>query len=234
MPRHKRCIVPGVPYPITQRGVNRQATFSNDDDRTTYLGLLRDNLTDAGVRLLAWCLMTNHVHLIARPERVDSLAVLFRRLHGRYAQYYNARAGRSGHLWQNRFHGCALGPTHLWTALVYVEQNPVRAGMVASAGEYRWSSARAHLDGRDETGLLDMDWWRRSGPPNWATYLAVDDAEARETLRRCTYAGRPYGSEEFVNEIGKRFGRYWTKGRPSPEKAPSGNRIEKVDQYSLF
>jgi len=94
MPRHKRCLLPGVPCHITQRGVNRQATFCSEDDRKTYLRLVLDNLEEAGVALLAWCLMTNHVHLIARPERDDSLAVLFRRVHGRYAQYYNARTGR--------------------------------------------------------------------------------------------------------------------------------------------
>jgi putative transposase len=86
-------------------------------------------------------LMTNHVHLIAMPEREDSLSVLLRRVHGRYAQYYNARYGRSGHLWQNRYFACSLGPGHLWAALAYVEMNPVRAGLVERPDDYRWSSA---------------------------------------------------------------------------------------------
>ncbi len=88
MPRRNRCVLPGVACHITQRGVDRRETFSCDQDRYTYLALLKQNLTDAEVRLLGWCLMSNHVHLIAVPERQDSLAVLFRRLHGRYAQYY--------------------------------------------------------------------------------------------------------------------------------------------------
>ena len=96
MPRRGRCVLSEVPCHITQRGVNRCETFSTDDDRQTYLRLLRDNLGDAEVRLLAWCVMGNHVHLIAVPGREDSLGVLFRRVHGRYAQYYNARRGRTG------------------------------------------------------------------------------------------------------------------------------------------
>jgi putative transposase len=134
-----------VPHHITQRGIDKCVTFSGEEDRQTYLRLLRDNLGDAEVRLLGWCMMTNHLHLIAIPGREDSLAILFRRVHGRYAQYYNARSGRTGHLWQNRFFACSLGVSHLWTALAYVERNPVRAGLVATGGEYRWSSAPAHL-----------------------------------------------------------------------------------------
>ncbi len=103
MPRRARCVLPEVACHITQRGVDRCATFCTDDDRQTYLRLLGENLPDAGVRLLGWCLMTNHVHLVAVPRGEESLSVLLRRVHGRYAQYYNARWGRTGHLWQNRF-----------------------------------------------------------------------------------------------------------------------------------
>jgi putative transposase len=106
MPRRSRCVLAGVPHHITQRGVDRCVTFSTQEDHQIYLRLLRDNLNDSEVRLLGWCIMTNHVHLVAIPGREDSLAVLFRRVHGRYAQYYNARSGRTGHLWQNRFFAC--------------------------------------------------------------------------------------------------------------------------------
>ena len=89
MPRRARCVLPGVPYHVTQRGVDRQATFSLDEDRHTYLRLLRENLSEADVRVWGWCLMSNHVHLIPLPGREDSLSLLMRRVHGRYAQYYN-------------------------------------------------------------------------------------------------------------------------------------------------
>ncbi len=117
MPRRSRCVLPGMPCHITQRGVDRRETFSSDQDRTTYLRLLQANLQDAQASLLGWCLMTNHVHLIAVPEPEDSLAVLLRRVHGRYAQYYNARSGRTGHLWQNRFFACLLERNHLWNGV---------------------------------------------------------------------------------------------------------------------
>jgi putative transposase len=87
MPRRARCVVPGVPYHVPQRGVDRRETFSCDDDRRTYLRLLQENLSEAGVRILGWCLMTNHVHLVPVPETEQSLSILFRRAHGRYAQY---------------------------------------------------------------------------------------------------------------------------------------------------
>src|SRR5437870_4327616 len=82
MPRRNRCVAPGIPCHITQRGVDRRETFSTDEDRHTYVGLLRQNLADAGARMLGWCLMTNHIHLIALPEREDSLSVLLRRVGG--------------------------------------------------------------------------------------------------------------------------------------------------------
>ena len=98
------------------------------------------------------------------PDRADSLAVLFRRVHGAYAQAVNAGLGRSGHLWQNRFYACPLSERHLWVALRYVEANAVRAGLVAQAAAYRWSSAAAHLgEGCDPAGVLDGGFWERSG-----------------------------------------------------------------------
>ena len=144
MPRRNRCLLPEAPCHITQRGVDRREVFSSDQDRTTYLRLVQENLHDAGARILGYCLMSNHVHLIAVPAQEESLSILFRRVHARYAQYYNARFGRSGHLWQNRFFSCMLCLSHLWFTLAYVERNPVRAGMVKHAADYHWSSAKAH------------------------------------------------------------------------------------------
>jgi putative transposase len=200
--------------------VDRRETFSADADRETYLSLMRQNLEDAGVGLLAWCLMTNHIHLIALPERGDSLSVLLRRVHGRYAQYYNARHGRSGHLWPNRYFACSLGPGHLWAALSYVEMNPVRAKLVERPGDYRWSSAAAHLGKADTSRMVDMEWWRREyDGMDWEQTLGGSDRDQSALLRRCTYAGRPFGDEEFVKAISEQFGRHWVRGRPKKERA---------------
>jgi putative transposase len=216
---------------VTQRGVDRRETFSADADRETYLQLIRLNLTDSGARVLGWCLMTNHVHLVVMPEREDSLAVLLRRVHGRYAQYYNARYGRSGHLWQNRYFACALGPGHLWAALEYVERNPVRAGLVDWAGAYRWSSGVAHMEGRDPQGLVDLDWWQREyDGMEWRQVLSGPGDERTAPLTRCTYAGRPFGDEEFVRGLSERFGRHWERGRPRKERAAATD----ARQLALF
>jgi putative transposase len=201
--------------------VDRRETFRSDDDRTTYLGLLQDTQREVDVSLLAWCLMTNHVHLVAVPGREDALSVLLRRVHGRYAQYYNARWGRTGHLWQSRFFACPLGPDHLRAALAYVERNPVRAGIVAEAAEYRWSSATAHVQGQDPRGLLDMDWWRQHAPQDWERTLQATAPTHDDELRDCTYAGRPFGAEDFVAALEQRFGRRWRpRSKPSSDAPP--------------
>ena len=166
MPRVARRIVPGFPHHITQRGTNRQIVFYTQQDRRVYLELLRENSRQAGVRILAYCLMVNHIHLIAIPEQSDGLAICLRRTHGRYAQYLNARRLRSGHLWQNRFYSCPMDNAHLWIALQYVEQNPVRAGLVEAAEAFPWSSASAHSSGKDTTRLLDMEFWSLAGGRN--------------------------------------------------------------------
>ncbi len=130
MPRNPRCVLPGEAYHITQRGTDRQTVFRTIGDREVYLDLIRENIQDAGVRILSYALMTNHIHFVATANSGDGLAVLFRRANGRYAQYFNARCGRTGHLWQARFHSCLLSAQHLEVALRYVEFNPVRAAMV--------------------------------------------------------------------------------------------------------
>ena len=124
MPRNARFVLTGQPYHVTQRGNNRQDVFFSAPDRELYLDLVRDNLTDAGVRVHAYCLMTNHVHWIVVPERGDSLAVLFRRVHGRYAQYLNLCRRCSGHLWQARFFSCVLSPAHLDVDALSSHLNP--------------------------------------------------------------------------------------------------------------
>jgi putative transposase len=214
MPRNARCVEPGLAYHVTQRGTNHQRVFFSDADRKAYLGLVGDQLDDARVRVLAWCLMDNHVHWIVIPDQEDSLAVLFRRVHGRYAQMVNARRRRTGHLWQSRFFSCPLEGNHLRRALAYVERNPVRAGLAARPEDYRWSSAAAHLGlRRDREGLLDWDCWRElGGAQAWRELLMTpDDLAQLRVLRRCTYAGRPYGGEEFLRAMEERFGRKWRR-----------------------
>ena len=203
MPRFARFVAPGVAHHITQRGIGRQVVFRTRQDRGVYLGLLREQGRLAQLPILAYCLMSNHIHLVVVPAEGAQLAEVLQRVHGRYAQYFNGRRARCGHLWQNRFNSCPLGPAHLWTALRYVELNPVRAGLVALPEEHEWSSARAHLAGQDRLQLLDMDFWRREGGlANWRELLGrpCDEAVCR-ALRRATYAGQPFGDEAFTEQV---------------------------------
>ena len=118
--------------------------------------------------------MNNHIHLILVPPEPDSLAVVLRRTHGRYAQYFNTRKCRTGHLWQNRFYSCPMDEHHLWAALRYVERNPVRAGLTPDPAAWPWSSAAAHLGQSEPPPGLDIAFWHESGgPERWSDLLAV-------------------------------------------------------------
>ena len=229
MPRRERAVAEGVAHHVTQRGVNGQIVFFTAADREVYLSLVEDNLKEARVTALAWCLMSNHVHWVVVPERADSLAILFRRVHGRYAQYLNARRRRSGHLWQNRFFSCALSRGHVWRALRYVELNPLRASLAKDPAAYAWSSAAGHLAGPQNYVGPALDWglWEGAGrAAGWRELLtgSVTLEEVVE-MRKCTYAGKPLGDPDFLAEMEARFGRKWLEpGRPrktgEPEKGP--------------
>jgi putative transposase len=203
MPRVARIVVPGVPHHITQRGNNRLDVFFVDDDRRAYLDMLGEQADRFGLTVLGYCLMGNHVHLIAVPAGEESLAKAVGRTHFLYTQYVNRLHRRSGHLWQNRFFSCALDDVHLWRALSYVERNPVRARLTRSAWTYPWSSAAAHV-GRDKpVGLLEMSPWRAVWTPaKWRAEIAEPEAADWLTqFRLNTHRGRPLGSDSFVSKL---------------------------------
>jgi putative transposase len=224
MPRIARIVIPGWPHHITQRGNNRQDVFFTDDDRRAYLRLLKDRCLAAGVEVMAYCLMTNHVHLVAVPEREHSLAQAIGRTNFLYTQYINRRHRRVGHLWQNRFYSCTLDNVHLWRAVCYVERNPVRARIVRLAWRYPWSSAAAHTGRRDTTGLLDLDAWRRTWKPvAWQEQLgAPEDEDQVRGLRRSTHTGRPLAAEGVLSRLEHRLHR---RLRPLPVGRPPKKQI---------
>ncbi len=203
MPRLARAIAVGFPHHVTQRGTDRDPVFFTHADRDVYLALLRSSASHANLRILAYCLMPNHIHLVAVPDEPDSLSVALRRTHGRYANYLNARRGRTGHLWQNRFYSCALDRAHLSVALRYVERNPVRAGLAEQVEQYPWSSAAAHLTGHDSRNILDMAFWQdRGAAEDWRSLLATPEEllEVR-LLQRGTFTGRPLGNNDFIDQL---------------------------------
>ena len=212
-------MVPGFPHHVTQRGNNRQDVFFVDDDRWNYLRLLREHSAEHQLAIDAYCLMTNHVHLIATPATVGALAETLRRVNQFYTQYVNRLYGRSGHLWQDRFFSCSMDEEHFWTASIYVERNPVRAGMVSGAWQWPWSSAVGHCGEGDEPGLLDLRSWRkRGGGQDWRESLTrAQDEQAVRRLRLCTTRGRPLGSDSFVAKLERSLGR---RLRALPEGRP--------------
>jgi len=128
-----RVVVPGIGHHLTQRGNRREEVFFDDGERQRYLQLLLEYSAKHGMEILAYCLMTNHVHLVAVPARIDSLARGMKSLDLRYAQHVNWHQGICGRLWQGRFLSCPLDEDHLWAAIRYVERNPVRARLVRKA-----------------------------------------------------------------------------------------------------
>ena len=225
MARFARVVVTDVPHHVTQRGNARQVILSTDADRCTYLDLLRHYSQFYGLSLLGYCLMSNHVHLIAIPTHAEALAQTLKHAHGRYASYWNVRRSASGHVWQGRFYSCPLGPTHLWAALRYAELNPVRAGLVAAAEQWCWSSAAAHCGLASPDPMLQMEAWRqRWTTSGWGRYLAAESQADLSALRRCTHSGRPLGTADFVTTLEKATLRPLAPRKPGRHKASADSR----------
>jgi putative transposase len=221
MSRIARVSVAGIPYHITQRGNYRQVVFTDAQDHQTYLNLLRRYREEHGLRIWSWCLMSNHVHLLAVPRTAESLARALGCTHRDYARYRNVRVATCGHFWQARYYSCPVEERGLWAVMAYIERNPVRAGMVASAEEYRWSSARAHVTGRDEDGWLDMRHWREEYTSvRWVEVLrdGIEEEAFRERLRVSTRTGRPMGSDNFVDDIERAVNRTLRPREPGRPK----------------
>ena len=205
MPRTARIVIPEIPHHVTQRGNNRQAVFFVDDDRRAYLGILAEETAAANVAILGFCLMTNHIHLIATPHRANALARAIGRVHFRYAQYINRRHNRSGHLWQNRFFSCPLGQHHFLRAMRYVERNPVRASIATLAWEYPWSSAAVHV-GQAMPQNFPKDLISTTGfkpsPEAWQAFLRhADDSRDITTLRRAHANRQANGRRQHHEQI---------------------------------
>ncbi len=210
MGRFARVVAVETAHHVTQRGVDQQKVFFTDADRNIYLDSLTKHCAQSRARILAYRLMSNHVHLVLVPEEPESLAVALRRTHSQYSTYLNARRGRVGHLWQNRFFSCPLDEAHLWVALRYVERNPVRAQMVERPEEYAWSSAAAHV-GKNLRASALLDWRffeREGGVERWRPMLAEpEEILAVRRLQRGTFSGLPVGSPEFIQRLEKELGR---------------------------
>jgi putative transposase len=164
-----------------------------------------------------YCLMNNHVHIIAVPETEDALAKGIGEVQRKYALTINMRNDWRGHLWQTRFSSYPMDEVHLYFAARYIEQNPVRAKLVKEAEDYRWSSARAHVLKLKDELLSDFDL--ASSIPDWGAYLREKTCETYiDLLKIHEKSGRPLGSEEFLDELEKRTGRRLKKEKPGRKR----------------
>jgi putative transposase len=223
MARIARVVVPGIPHHITQRGNRRMQTFFNDDDYQDYLGLMAVWCREFQVEIWAYCLMPNHIHMIAVPERQDSLRRAIAEAHRRYTRMVNFRERWRGHLWQGRFASFPMDEKYLLATVRYLELNPVRAGLVEDPCAWRWSSAAAHVKGEDDTLVVVSPLRGMVG--NWRDFLDRKDEQTEfELVRRHERTGRPLGEEGFIEGLERLLQRTLRPQKRGPkEKNPTTN-----------
>jgi putative transposase len=213
MTRLPRLVLPGIPHHITQRGNRREKTFFEEGDYALYLDLLAQAAGQAHVEIWSYCLMPNHVHIIAVPSDEDGLRRTFRFVHRHYTGYINARLRMTGHLWQGRFSSVAMDEEHLHHAFRYIALNPVRARLVKRPEHWRWSSVAAHLARADDHVVKTSPALDRVG--DFGAFLGEDFDEAMSyaALRKAESVGRPVGSKAWLADMEAKTGL-----RLAPEK----------------
>ena len=216
MARLARLVVPGLPHLVTQRGNGRARTFFGDDDYALYRDLLAESCRAADVEVWAWCLMPTHVHLILVPADADGLRRALAATHRRYAGILQGRRKRTGHFWQGRFGSVVMDEEHLAAAVRYVALSPVRARLVRRAQDWRWSSVRAHLYGRED-GLTTPGPVRERFAPFRAFLAEPPDLAALERLRAAESIGRPLGGKAFLARLERLSGRTLRPAKRGPK-----------------
>ena len=219
MPRSSRIVIPNCAHHVTQRGNNRQDVFFVDEDHQVYLDCLMEASKRFDLRIEGYCLMTNHIHLVATPKYETSLAHSLKRTNQLYAQYVNRMHRRSGHLWQDRFFSCPLDQDHFQRTLLYVERNPVHARLVRKAWRWQWSSAAVHCGIEKESDLLDISSWKRDiNCSQWKQKLQrPDDEKLVKEITLATSRGRPLAGDSFIAKLETKLGR---RLRPLPIGRP--------------
>ena len=226
MARQPRLAVAGHPYHVIHRGHDRQPIVRDDDDRETFLAMLDTHARASKVAVHAYVLMDNHVHLLLTPETDAGLPTLMQSLGRSYVRYFNQRHRRSGTLWEGRYRSNLIeSERYLLACMVYIDLNPVRAGMVEQAQDYRWSSHR-HCTGQNTDRCLSPHplYWAMGNTPfaREAAYAAFvqagQDAHQTQALTRAALTGWALGEPEFLQQVQKDTPRRLTPrkaGRPS-------------------
>jgi len=221
MARLPRLTLPGHLHHVIQRGNNRQPIFGDSEDYGLMLTLLADNAQKYAVAVHAYVLMGNHFHLLATPTSTDGLPQMMQAVGRRYVQHFNRRHGRTGTLWEGRYRSTVLDPErYLLPCMVYLDLNPVRAGLVPQAADYAWSS-HAHWLGLRHDRLLTPHtlYWGLGNTPfaREAAYAALVQAgigsKEQAALTDSALSGWALGRPEFVEELQKTTQRRVARGQ---------------------
>ncbi len=222
MARIARVLAPGLPHHVVQRGNRRQPVFFSDDDRITYMEILKEQAKRFGVSIWAYCLMDNHVHFIAVPEDQEGLSHTFGQTHRHYTRHINFREGWRGYLWQGRFSSYVLDEDYLYAAVRYVENNPVKAKIVENAEDYAWSSAKARVYGQKDD--LVSNFFLTEEIKDWSIFLksTYEEELSDAVFESHLNTGRPFGPSYFTQNVEALTGYMLTKLKPGP-KPKKGN-----------
>jgi putative transposase len=221
MARLPRLTVPGYPHHIIQRGNNRQPIFAADDDYRRLLELLEEHARAARVAVHAYVLMSNHFHLLATPETAEGIPQMMQAVGRRYVRHFNQRQARTGTLWEGRYRSTLIqAERYLLACMVYIDLNPVRAGMVERADRYPWSSHAFYVSGRaDRLVTPHPIWWELGNTPfaREAAYRqlvesGIDPAQER-ALTDSALRGWALGDAHYVAELQRRTERRVAKAR---------------------
>jgi len=212
-----RVVAEGIPHHVVQRGNRKQKVFFKQEDKAEYLKILKLQTELFGVEVWAYCLMDNHVHLIVRPDRRESLIRGIAETHQLYTRMINFREGWRGYLWQGRFQSFPLEERYLVAAVRYVERNPVRAKIVDRAEDYLWSSARSHV-AKVEDSILS-DFYLTKEIEDWKAFLRQGDEESDlKLIRRHGKTGRPLGEIGFIQRLENQLGIELIRKKPGRKK----------------
>ncbi len=229
MARLHRLIIPGIAVHVVQRRVDRSACFHEDSDRLVYLSNLRDVLERTECALHAYCLMTNHVHLLLTPPAPAACSALMRDLGRIYVRYFNDRYGRSGTLWEGRFHSCLVDSAdYVLNCYRYIERNPVRAAIVREASAYAWSSHKANAGTINDPVIACHTAYTQLAPDaqsRFAVYKTFCSSEEHAAfltaIREATYTGYPLIGEDLKSKL-QAEGYRVERGKPGPKPCARG------------
>ena len=232
MPRTARIVLSNAPHHVFQRGHDKQPVFFEEDDYEFYLSILRKWTTEFGVKVYGYCLMTNHVHFVLDPgSDVQSLAKTMKRVSGKHTRRINRLHDRTGTLWESRFKSSPIQTdNYLLACCRYIDMNPVSAGMVRHAGEYRWSSFRQKTSNSASTWINLDDCYIALGKTanqRRQTYakFVTEGAPARgeiNVIRRALKSGQLTGDDQFIDEVEKTTGKRIERRRPG--RPPTGRK----------